>query len=64
MKKLLLAVSLLVTGSSFANAGVYCKYLDSCEEACSYLRKGYSRLDRDGDGIPCENLCSRPLWLF
>jgi len=42
------------------NAGIYCKNLHTCAEACNYLKQGYYRLDRDRDGIPCENLCHRP----
>ncbi|MGZ8916550.1 MAG: thermonuclease family protein [Methylobacter sp.] len=36
----------------------YCKEMASCEEAKFYLTQcGLSRLDKNGDGIPCENLC-------
>lgn len=36
----------------------YCKEMNSCEEAKLYLNQcGLSRLDGDGDGIPCEKLC-------
>ena len=36
----------------------YCKQMSSCEEARFYLEKcGLTRLDRDGDGVPCEALC-------
>lgn len=35
-----------------------CKEMSSCSEAMYYLRElGLRSLDRDGDGIPCENLC-------
>ncbi|QXP92206.1 thermonuclease family protein [Methylococcus capsulatus] len=35
-----------------------CGQMASCDEARHYLRDcGLSRLDRDGDGIPCESLC-------
>jgi len=39
-------------------SGKRCSNISSCEEA-RYLLKhcGLKRLDRDGDGIPCENLC-------
>ena len=60
MKKLLGVIFLLLGFSSSSNAGVYCKYLSSCSEACYYYNQGYYRLDRDRDGIPCENLCSSP----
>ena len=36
----------------------YCKEMTSCKEAKFYLNVcGVKRLDRDKDGIPCENLC-------
>ena len=36
----------------------YCKEMTSCEEAMFYLKEcGLTRLDRDGDGVPCEALC-------
>lgn len=35
-----------------------CGQMSSCAEARSYLSQcGASRLDRDGDGVPCEALC-------
>lgn len=35
-----------------------CKEMASCEEAKFYLNQcGVSRLDGDGDGVPCEKLC-------
>ncbi|MDE9448942.1 excalibur calcium-binding domain-containing protein [Aliiroseovarius sp. Z3] len=39
---------------------VSCKRLRSCAEACYKLTVcGQTKRDGDGDGIPCENLCSR-----
>jgi len=36
----------------------YCKDMSTCEEAKFYLNEcGLSKLDRDGDGVPCEVLC-------
>lgn len=36
----------------------YCKEMNTCAEARHYLNVcGLSRLDRDGDGVPCESLC-------
>ena len=36
----------------------YCKNMSSCAEARYKLEQcGISSLDRDGDGIPCENVC-------
>lgn len=38
----------------------YCKEMRSCAEAKYHLNEcGESRLDRDGDGVPCENVCKR-----
>lgn len=35
-----------------------CGQMASCEEAQAYLaRCGDKRVDRDGDGVPCESLC-------
>jgi len=46
MKKLLGIIFLLIGFSDSSNAGVYCKYLGSCSEACYYYNQGYYRLDR------------------
>jgi endonuclease YncB( thermonuclease family) len=36
----------------------YCNEMASCEEAKFYLSQcGLSRLDGDGDGVPCDALC-------
>lgn len=37
-----------------------CSEMFSCEEARFYLRNcpGGSKLDPDGDNVPCENLCA------
>ncbi len=38
----------------------YCKLMRSCQQACFALRQcGRFGLDRDRDGIPCENICRR-----
>jgi len=38
----------------------YCKNMTNCAEARYQLTVcGYGELDRDGDGIPCENVCGR-----
>ena len=35
-----------------------CREMVNCEEARHYLRDcGLKRLDRDGDGVPCNSLC-------
>lgn len=46
--------------SAFAcNADIrYCKHMESCAQAKYYLNQcDRSRLDGDGDGVPCEALC-------
>ena len=36
----------------------YCREMASCDEARFYLTQcGLTRLDGDGDGVPCEQLC-------
>ena len=36
----------------------YCREMSSCEEARFFLAQcGLTRLDGDGDGVPCERLC-------
>src|SRR5689334_3036099 len=36
----------------------YCREMTSCAEARFYLNQcGLTRLDGDGDGVPCETLC-------
>ncbi|MBN6065533.1 excalibur calcium-binding domain-containing protein [Aggregatibacter actinomycetemcomitans] len=38
----------------------YCKEMRSCAEAKYHLNVcGEGRLDRDNDGIPCENVCRK-----
>ncbi|MFY9261987.1 MAG: thermonuclease family protein [Gallionella sp.] len=37
----------------------YCNQMTTCEEAKYYLNQcGVKRLDGNGDGVPCENLCT------
>ena len=39
----------------------YCREMTSCEEALFYLREcGLSTIDGNGDGVPCEKICSTP----
>ncbi|WP_033915804.1 excalibur calcium-binding domain-containing protein [Campylobacter sputorum] len=64
MKKIF--IILLLLSFNLLNAEVdcsvkkYCKQMKSCTEAKEYLQKcGFSNLDRDGDGIPCENVCGK-----
>jgi hypothetical protein len=36
----------------------YCNQMSSCDEAKHYLNNcGVTRLDGDGDGVPCESIC-------
>ncbi len=36
----------------------YCKEMTSCKEAIFYFSEcGLKKLDKDGDGKPCENVC-------
>lgn len=65
MKKLLL-LSLLLPIPAFASpfscgtSAPYCKNMSSCAEAQFYLNQcNAHRLDRDGDGVPCENVCGK-----
>lgn len=38
----------------------YCKQMSSCDEAKYFLNVcGLKRLDGDGNGVPCEQLCGR-----
>ena len=40
----------------------YCSQMASCEEAKFYLMQCHVKtLDKDGDGVPCENLCNSKL---
>lgn len=46
------------TNESFSCSKRYCKQMTSCAEAMYHLQHcGMSRLDADGDGVPCEALC-------
>ncbi len=53
-------VKITTTTEEMYDCGVkhYCKEMTSCEEAEYYLKYcGLSRLDADGDGVPCESVC-------
>ncbi|PHV10024.1 thermonuclease family protein [Chitinimonas sp. BJB300] len=50
----------IVASASSGSCGAkrYCKEMASCDEAMFYLKQcSLARLDRDGDGLPCESLC-------
>jgi endonuclease YncB( thermonuclease family) len=41
----------------------YCREMRSCAEARFYLEQcGLTRLDGDGDGVPCESVCGGRQW--
>lgn len=41
-----------------ARRGLTCKQMPDCRSAVILWCSGYGRADGDGDGIPCENVCS------
>jgi len=46
------------SGSFRCDGKTTCRQMSSCAEAQFYLRQcGLSKLDKDGDGVPCESLC-------
>lgn len=51
---LLLAAGVLVARPAQAQT---CSKFRTCAEAMKSLQEGNSRLDSDGDGLPCESLC-------
>jgi hypothetical protein len=57
--QLLLLAFLLLTFPATAGAKT-CKEFRTCEEAKQAFSAGEKKLDRDNDGIPCENLCKEP----
>jgi hypothetical protein len=47
-----------VTNTQECKGKKTCREMSSCEEAKFYLNNcGVTRIDGDGDGIPCEKLC-------
>ncbi|WP_288841844.1 thermonuclease family protein [uncultured Deefgea sp.] len=59
--KTLASSSMQVSNSAGFTCGQkrYCKEMSSCEEAKFYLRQcGATKIDGDGDGVPCEKLCN------
>lgn len=52
---LTLIISLSLTAEAYAKS---CKKYRSCAEVIADFPNGnFGRKDRDGDGIPCENVC-------
>ena len=46
------------SGAGGCGSKTYCTEMSSCSEARFHLEQcGLSRLDGDGDGMPCESLC-------
>lgn len=49
---------LIRDNSPACNSKYFCDEMTSCSEAIEFYRDcGLTRLDNDGDGIPCEDLC-------
>ena len=47
-------------GKQFSCSKRYCKNMASCSEATFHWKQcGMGKLDRDRDGIPCENVCGK-----
>jgi uncharacterized protein YgiM (DUF1202 family) len=44
-------------GSGCPGITLTCTKLSSCDQAKACLAAGNKKLDKDGDGIPCESLC-------
>ncbi|MGG7074555.1 excalibur calcium-binding domain-containing protein [Campylobacter sp. 9BO] len=63
MKKILLMLavaSFLFSKEEFDCSKKYCKEMSSCKEAMHYLNVcKVAKFDKDGDGIPCENVCGK-----
>lgn len=50
------------TVSNFSCAKKYCKNMSSCSEAYHKFKVcGNKGLDRDKDGVPCENVCGKTI---
>ncbi len=60
MRKIFIVVGVMFLLGTTLEAKKYCKNMKNCQEACKYYNGGDYRLDRDNDGIPCENVCSKP----
>jgi hypothetical protein len=63
MNKLPLLLLLAGTVALSIDAGVAfaqsCSTFSNCAQAVQALKSGNSKLDKDGDGIPCEKLCGK-----
>ncbi len=55
---LLTIICCATNAMAFDCAKKTCKQMSSCEEAQYKLNQcGHTRLDRDKDNVPCENIC-------
>jgi endonuclease YncB( thermonuclease family) len=51
-------VSASGSGANACGSKRLCREMTSCEDAMHHLHQcGLTRLDRDGDGVPCESIC-------
>lgn len=51
-----------VTTANYDCNKKYCKNMSSCSEAYYRFKTcGQKKLDRDDDGIPCENVCGKTI---
>ena len=50
---------LLCLAAPLAASAQSCKTFSNCADAVKSFQSGNSKLDRDGDGIPCEKLCGK-----
>lgn len=57
---LILFESTPVEAKTSTKKAITCSTIKTCTDAYDYLKKWYKDLDRDHDGIPCENLCKAP----
>lgn len=55
-----LSISIVANATEYDCDKKYCKEMVSCDEAFYQLKIcGFKGLDRDGDGVPCENVCGK-----
>ncbi|WP_411875591.1 excalibur calcium-binding domain-containing protein [Vulcanococcus limneticus] len=50
---------LAAIASPLAASAQTCKQFASCAEAVKSWKSGNTKLDGDGDGIPCEKICGK-----
>lgn len=55
-----LCISTVTNATEYDCDKKYCKEMVSCDEAYYQLQVcGFTGLDRDGDGVPCESVCGK-----